>query len=101
MVITYKEEVPVLPVLSESPPYCAKTDTAEKWAAGVKVGAKVTLHEPDESAQLPGENVPFALADQLTVPVGDEPVTAALQVVEVPVTTLTGLQVTRVAEALP
>ncbi|MDG7005111.1 MAG: hypothetical protein JRN04_03765 [Nitrososphaerota archaeon] len=54
----------------------------------MRVGVKPIVQEPDESAhEGNGENVPFALADQVTVPVGEEPATAALHVAEVPVTT--------------
>ena len=69
----------------------------------MKVGVKLTVHEPDERVQNAVENVPFALADQPTVPVGEEgeePVTVALHFVWVPVTVRAGVQTTKVAEVL-
>ncbi len=47
-------------------------------------GVNVTQHTPDERVQDVGENVPLFEADQLTVPVGDFPLTTSVQVVETP-----------------
>ena len=58
----------------------------------------VTLQLPPESGQVeaPNMTVPEPLCDQLTVPVGLEPVTVAVQVLNPPTATGDGEQVTAV-----
>ena len=55
-----------------------------------------TEHAPEERLQEEGENVPFPLDNQVTVPVGEEPVTVAVHVVDEPATTENEEQLTAV-----
>ena len=48
------------------------------------VGVYFTAHAPWESLQVNLESFPAPLVDQVTVPVGDDPLTVALQVVDDP-----------------
>jgi hypothetical protein len=60
-------------------------------------GAYETEHVPEDSVQREGENVPAPLLAQVTVPVGDVPVTVAVHCADEPRATSDGAQVTEVA----
>ena len=66
------------------------TDT-EAFAAD---GEKDVLQVPDESVHERAENVPWTEPDQLTPPVGENPVTDAVQDVNEPTTTEVGAHLT-------
>ena len=60
------------------------------------VGVYETEHAPEERLQEEGENVPAPLLDHVTVPVGEEPVTVAMHVVDEPTITDDGEQLTEI-----
>lgn len=59
-----------------------------------EAGVYLTEHEPLESVQEALKSLPTPLLDHVTVPVGEDPMTAALQLVDEPTTTEEGLQLT-------
>jgi hypothetical protein len=90
--LTSRENVPELAVLLESPPYDPLIVTGESEEDGVYF----TEHDPDEREHVVEENSPCPDVDQDTVPVGDVPVTVAVQVVALPESTGEGAQTTEV-----
>lgn len=62
-------------------------------------GVKVTEHAPPERVHDPEENAPAPVEDQEMLPVGEEPVTVAVQVEATPTATEPGRQETAVEEA--
>src|SRR5271157_409506 len=60
------------------------------------VGVNVTPHVPFEILQVGPENRPDPLADHVTTPVGDEPVTVASHLIREPTTADEGTQLTTV-----
>jgi len=67
------------------------------WGEPVVVdGVNVTEQAPPESVQVVEEKAPAPEDDQVTVPVGEEPVTVAVHVDAVPIATEAGRQDTAV-----
>jgi len=60
------------------------------------VGVYDTEHAPEERLQEEGKNVPAPLVHHVTIPVGEGPVTVAMQVVDDPTTMCDEEQVTAV-----
>ena len=61
-----------------------------------ETGVYFTKHAPRKSLHDPAENLPGVLPDQVILPVGDEPLTVALQMMAEPTTTDERVQVREV-----
>jgi hypothetical protein len=79
-------------LLFASPPYMALIVTGEVGSLGVYP----TEHDPFAREQVPAVKLPEPPVDQLTLPVGEEPLTLALHVVILDIVTELGLQTTLV-----
>jgi len=87
--VTGREKVPALPWLFESPLYTAVMVTVR-----TELGVYETVQCPDASEQADDMNVPPLLLLNVTVPVGEFPVTSAVQAAGVPTVTGVGVQET-------